>query len=291
VGAEPAVPYPRAARGSSDSAGVVRIGSVAVGGPDLVVLAGPHDYHDRAQVFAATAGAVSGGAAILHVPLPVRAVDRPALAPLSRARAKPPPLRALGEVRRRFDRPVLTTVDDLRQLPHLALVADAVQIRAGQMQDFALLRAAGRLTVPVVVARGMGATVTEWLLAAEYVLAGGNEAVILSEPGVRTHEPGRLTVDLGAALLAKQRGRLPVIVDLGPQGAHPDLVGPLALAAAAAGIDGILVDIAAVPSVVAAGPADMPIQPRYGVDAFTFGVMLKDLDKQLASAGRALTKQ
>jgi 3-deoxy-7-phosphoheptulonate synthase len=129
---------------------------------------------------------------------------------------------------------------DLSALDEVALI----QVGARNMQNFALLKALGRLRRPVLLMRGSAATVEEWLLAAEYLLDGGNDQVILCERGVRGFEPStRNTLDLSAVVIAKQRTHLPVIVDPSHATGRRELVIPLSLAAAAAGADGLLVEV------------------------------------------------
>jgi 3-deoxy-7-phosphoheptulonate synthase len=121
---------------------------------------------------------------------------------------------------------------------------DILQVGARNMQNFALLRALGKVRRPVLLKRGLAATMQEWLLAAEYLLDGGNEQVILCERGIRTFETQtRNTLDLGAVAWVKQRSHLPVIVDPSHATGDPDLILPMSLAAAAAGADGLLIEV------------------------------------------------
>jgi 3-deoxy-7-phosphoheptulonate synthase len=137
----------------------------------------------------------------------------------------------------------VSEVLDAADLPAFDGVA-LLQVGARNMQNFALLRSLAKLRRPVLLKRAPSATVEEWLLAAEYLLAGGNEQVVLCERGSRGFEPlARNTLDLSAALLAKQRTHLPVIVDPSHASGRRELVAPLSLAAAAAGLDGLLIDV------------------------------------------------
>jgi 3-deoxy-7-phosphoheptulonate synthase len=125
----------------------------------------------------------------------------------------------------------------------------ALQVGARNMPNFSLLKALGRTRVPVLLKRGMAAPVDEWLLAAEYVLAGGNPNVVLCERGIRTFETStRFTLDLAGVAVAKSRSHLPVLVDPSHATGIPELVGPMAFAAAAAGADGVMVEVHPRPS-------------------------------------------
>jgi 3-deoxy-7-phosphoheptulonate synthase len=154
----------------------------------------------------------------------------------------------LAEARERTGLPVVTEVVDPEHVKRLAAVVDGLQIGARNMQNFALLTAAGQSGLPVVLKRGFGCTVEETLAAAEYLLLEGNDQVVLCERGIRTFEPSaRFTLDLTAVALWKQRTHLPVMVDPSHSGGHPELVEPLSLAAVAAGADALLIDVHVAP--------------------------------------------
>jgi 3-deoxy-7-phosphoheptulonate synthase len=153
-------------------------------------------------------------------------------------------LRLLAEAREQTGLPVVTECMDLRDLDVVLEVADVVQIGARNMQNYALLTEVGRAGRPVLIKRGLSSTLDELLMAAEYVLKEGNPAVILCERGIRTFEPSyRFTLDLTAVPVLKERTGLPVIVDPSHAAGRRELVGPLSLAAAAVGADGIIVEV------------------------------------------------
>jgi 3-deoxy-7-phosphoheptulonate synthase len=153
-------------------------------------------------------------------------------------------LRLLAEAKAETGLPVVTELMDARDLEPVLEVADVVQIGARNMQNYALLAEAGRAGVPVLLKRGLSATLEELLMAAEYVLKEGNEAVMLCERGIRTFETAyRFTLDLTAVPVLKELSHLPVIVDPSHAAGRRDLVEPLSLAAAAAGADGIIVEV------------------------------------------------
>ena len=153
-------------------------------------------------------------------------------------------LKFLAEARERTGLPVVTEVLSWEEVPVVAQYADVLQIGARNMQNFALLRAAGRSGKPILLKRGGGATIEEWLLAAEYILADGNEQVILCERGIRTFERAtRHTLDLNGVALVRERTHLPVLVDPSHAAGIRSIVAPLALAGLAAGAHGVLVEV------------------------------------------------
>jgi 3-deoxy-7-phosphoheptulonate synthase len=235
---DPALPR-RVLRSARPAGTRVTVGSVEVGGPAFVVVAGPCAVETPAQLAEAAAAVASGGAHLLRggvfkprtSPYAFQGLGEPGLVLLERARAR----HALG---------VVAEVLDTEQLASLIDHVDMLQVGARNMQNFPLLRALGKVRRPVLLKRGLAATFQEWLLAAEYILDGGNEQVILCERGIRTFEPStRNTLDLASVALAKVRTHLPVFVDPSHATGDRELVIPMALAAAAAGADGLLVEV------------------------------------------------
>ena len=146
--------------------------------------------------------------------------------------------------------PVVTELTDLRRLDEVLDVADAIQLGARSMQNYALLTELGRIDVPVLLKRGLAATIDELLHAADYILSGGNERVILCERGIRTFETAyRFTLDVGAVAVLRERTELPVVVDPSHAAGQRSLVLPLSLAAVGAGADGLLVEVHPDPAV------------------------------------------
>jgi 3-deoxy-7-phosphoheptulonate synthase len=237
---EPETLRPRRVLRSARPAGTrVLVGSVEVGGPAFVVAAGPCAVETAAQLAEAAAAVASSGAHLLRggvfkprtSPYAFQGLGEPGLALLERARAR----HSLG---------LVAEVLDTEQLASLIDHVDMLQVGARNMQNFTLLRALGKVRRPVLLKRGLAATFQEWLLAAEYLLDGGNEQVILCERGIRTFEPStRNTLDLASVALAKARTHLPVLVDPSHATGNRELVIPMALAAAAAGADGLLVEV------------------------------------------------
>jgi 3-deoxy-7-phosphoheptulonate synthase len=183
---------------------------------------------------------------------------------------------------RRHRLPVVTEVMDASQLPLLLQYADVLQIGARNMQNFSLLKAVGMVRRPVLLKRGLSATLDEWLLAAEYILEGGNEQVLLCERGIRTFEPRlRNTLDLAGMAWIKQRTRLPVLADPSHATGDRALVIPMALAAAAAGADGLLVE-------VHPRPAEALCDGAQALTPAMFAELMAGLKKVLGAVGRTL---
>jgi 3-deoxy-7-phosphoheptulonate synthase len=214
------------------------VGGVAVGGLAFVVMAGPCAVESAGQVLAAAEVVSRAGCPILR-----GGAFKPRTSPYSFQGLGAAGVRLLVQAADRHGLAAVTELLDIGDLPAFDGVA-LLQVGARNMHNFSLLKALGRLRRPVLLKRGLGATIEEWLLAAEYVLAGGNEQVILCERGVRGFEPAtRNMLDLSAVVIAKQRTHLPVIVDPSHASGRRDLVIPLSLAAAAAGADGLLVEV------------------------------------------------
>ena len=218
---------------------IVDVGGVQVGGSRFVVIGGPCAVETREQLFASAKAAKDAGATILRA-----GAYKPRSSPYSFTGHGPAALTLLREVSDELGMPFVTEVMDTADLDLVADHADAVQVGARNMQNFALLRAVGGCGKPIVLKRGMSATIDELLLAAEYVLANGNDQVILCERGIRTFETAtRNTLDLNAVPYIKRKSHLPVLVDPSHGTGVRELVTPMALAAAACGADGIMVEV------------------------------------------------
>jgi 3-deoxy-7-phosphoheptulonate synthase len=229
-------------RASDGRRTIVRIGdgpSATVGGQALAVIAGPCAV-EGPEMLREVARAVSrAGAAGLR-----GGAFKPRTSPYAFQGHGRDALRWLAEVRCETGLPVVTEVLDPRQVDDVAEYADVLQVGARNMQNFPLLSELGRVRRPVLLKRGLSATVTELLLAAEYVLARGNPDVILCERGIRTFETAtRNTLDVAAIAVLHRETHLPVIVDPSHAAGRADLVAPLAYAAVAAGADGLLVEV------------------------------------------------
>ena len=216
---------------------IVRIGGVAIGGAQLAVIAGPCAVETPDQLRASAEAARAAGATILRA-----GAYKPRTSPYGFSGHGPAGLAILREVGDALGMPVVTEVMDTADIDLVAEHADALQIGARNMHNFALLRAVGRAGRPVVLKRGLSARIEELLLAAEYLLASGNDQVVLCERGIRTFETAtRNTLDLNAVPYIKQRTHLPVIVDPSHGTGLRELVAPMALAAIACGADGLMI--------------------------------------------------
>ena len=217
----------------------ISFGPTTIGDGSVAVIAGPCAVESPDQTLATAAVVAEHGAVGLR-----GGVFKPRTSPHSFQGLQWDGLELLAEARERTGLPVVTEVIDPEHVKRLATVVDALQIGARNMQNFALLTAAGQSGLPVVLKRGFGCTVDETLAAAEYLLLEGNDQVVLCERGIRTFEPSaRFTLDLTAVALWKQRTHLPVIVDPSHSGGRPELVEPLSLAAVAVGADALLIDV------------------------------------------------
>jgi 3-deoxy-7-phosphoheptulonate synthase len=218
---------------------VVDVGGVPVGGPALAVIAGPCAVETQEQLYASAKAAQDAGATILRA-----GAYKPRTSPYGFSGHGPAGLAILREVADELGMPVVTEVMDTADIEAVAAHADALQIGARNMQNFALLRAVGAAGRPVLLKRGPAAKIEEWLLAAEYLLAAGNDQVILCERGIRTFETAtRNTLDLNAVPYVKARSHLPVVVDPSHGTGIRDLVPPMALAGVACGADGLMVEV------------------------------------------------
>lgn len=216
---------------------------ILIGDGRPVVIAGPCSVESRAQILETARAVQAAGAHLLR-----GGAFKPRTSPYSFQGLQEEGLRLLAEAREATGLPVVTEVMDPADVPLVAAYADVLQIGARSMQNFRLLRALGKVQRPVMLKRGLAATLEEWLLAAEYILAGGNGQVILCERGIRTFETyTRNTLDIGTALAAKQLTHLPVIADPSHGSGRRELVVPLAKAVLAAGLDGIMVEVHARP--------------------------------------------
>jgi 3-deoxy-7-phosphoheptulonate synthase len=229
----------RTSRDARPEGTCIKVGPLEIGGPGFVVMAGPCAIEDADQTERTAAAVAAAGAHVLR-----GGVFKPRTSPYSFQGLGEPGLRLMCEAGRRHGLPIISEVMDVSQLPLMVDYTDILQVGARNMQNFSLLRALGKVRKPVLLKRGMAATIEEWLLAAEYILDGGNEQVILCERGIRTFETAmRNTLDLAAVAYVKKRSHLPVIVDPSHSTGDPALVIPMSLAAAAAGADGLLVEV------------------------------------------------
>jgi len=232
-------PYKLASREVKPKDTTVNIKGVQVGGKRIVVMAGPCAVESEEQLAEAARAVKEAGASILR-----GGAFKPRTSPFSFQGLEEVGLELLAKVKKRFDIPIITEVVDPHDVDMIAKVADILQIGTRNMQNFALLTAAGKSKRPVVLKRAFSCTITEWLTAADYLLAEGNKNVILCERGIRTFEDStRFSLDLSAIPVIKKSSHLPVIVDPSHATGHYSLVPAMAKAAVAAGADGLLIEV------------------------------------------------
>jgi 3-deoxy-7-phosphoheptulonate synthase len=261
-------PHPLVA-GGARARSLVRVGEHFVGAGTFSLVAGPCAVETPEQLAAACEAAVAAGATMLRGDL-----YKHRTSPYSFQGLAADGVAMLAEQRADFGLPWVAEVLDVHHIDMVADVVDVLRVGARNMQNFELLRACGQTGKPVMIKRGLSATVEEWLLAAEYVAHAGSLDIILCERGIRTFEPStRNTLDLSAVVVAQQRSHLPVIVDPSHGTGERALVAPMALAAIAAGADGIMVDVHAHPeTALCDGP--QALLPHEVID---LGVRLREL--------------
>ncbi|HUG54401.1 MAG TPA: 3-deoxy-7-phosphoheptulonate synthase [Vicinamibacteria bacterium] len=218
---------------------IVHIGEVPVGGPELAVVAGPCAVESMEQTLTVARAVKKAGAHVLR-----GGAYKPRTSPYSFQGLGEEGLRILAEAREATGLPILTEAIDTESLDLVERYADAIQIGARNMQNFSLLKRAGRAKKPVVLKRGMSATLEEFLMSAEYILSEGNYQVILCERGVRTFSDfSRNTLDLAVVPAVKRISHLPILVDPSHGTGRREKVAPLSRAAAAVGADGLMIEV------------------------------------------------
>ncbi|MDS1268718.1 3-deoxy-7-phosphoheptulonate synthase [Lipingzhangella sp. LS1_29] len=232
-------PYKLVSRENHVSRSVVRVRDVPIGGDHMTVIAGPCAVETPEQTLESARMAADAGAALLR-----GGAYKPRTSPYAFQGLGEEGLKILAETREETGMPIVTEVVDAGDVEVVASYADMLQVGTRNMQNFALLQAVGEAGLPVLLKRGMNATIEEWLMAAEYIAQRGNLDIVLCERGIRTFEKAtRNTLDISAVPVAQELSHLPVIVDPSHSGGKRNLVLPLSRAAIAAGADGIIVDV------------------------------------------------
>src|ERR1700749_912314 len=257
---------------------VLDIEGAKVGGGNFALIAGPCTVETREQTLETARVVRDAGATLLR-----GGAYKPRTSPYAFQGLGQEGLRLLAEAKAETGLPIVTELMDQRDLDQVLEVADVVQIGARNMQNYSLLAEVGRSGCPVLLKRGFSSTLEELLMAAEYVLKEGNEAVMLCERGIRTFETAyRFTLDLMAVPMLQELSHLPVIVDPSHAAGRRDLVGPMSLAAAAAGADGIIVEVHPRP-----GPAICDAAQQLRADEFAD--YLERVQAAAAIAGKPLS--
>jgi 3-deoxy-7-phosphoheptulonate synthase len=232
-------PYKLASRAFKPEGTVVTVGDVRIGGDEVVVMAGPCSAETEEQVNATAAAVKRAGAKILR-----GGAFKPRSSPYSFQGLGEEGLKLLRAAANEHDLKLVSEVMDVSQIALIDQYCDIFQVGARNMQNYTLLKELGRARKPVLLKRGIAATIEEWLLSAEYILAGGNGGVILCERGIRTFENyTRNTLDISAIPVVKKLSHLPIVADPSHGTGRRDKVAPMARAAVAAGADGLIIEV------------------------------------------------
>jgi 3-deoxy-7-phosphoheptulonate synthase len=232
-------PYKLVGRTFKSADTVVDIAGVKVGGSEVIAMAGPCSVESREQVGIVARTVAASGARVLR-----GGAFKPRTSPYSFQGHGEEALRWMREAADQTGLAVISEVMDLRTIDMMMRYVDCLQVGARNMQNFDLLKELGKVKKPVLLKRGLSATIEEWLLSAEYIMAGGNHQVVLCERGIRTFENAtRNTLDISAIPVVKKRSHLPIVVDPSHGTGRRDKVIPMARAAIAAGADGLLIEV------------------------------------------------
>jgi len=264
-------------RSSRPEGTIVDVNGIKIGGKEIVIMAGPCAVESEVQLAETAKSVRAGGASILR-----GGAFKPRTSPYSFQGLGKEGLQMLERAREKTGLSVVSEVMDTRQVETVSRYADMLQIGSRNMQNFPLLKEAGRTSKPILLKRGMMATIDEYLHAAEYVLSQGNTQVVLCERGIRTFESStRYTLDLNAIPVIKQRTHLPVIVDPSHGTGIRSLVPTMARASIAAGADGLLMEVHYRPE-EALCDGSQSLYPE------EFGIMMEDLRKIAVAVGRSI---
>jgi len=232
-------PYKLVGRTFKSEDTIVEVAGVRVGGPEVIAMAGPCSVESREQVGIVARAVAAAGARVLR-----GGAFKPRTSPYSFQGHGEEALRWMREAADESGLAVISEVMDLRMIEMMMRYVDCLQVGARNVQNFDLLKELGKVRRPVLLKRGLSSTIEEWLLSAEYILAGGNSQVILCERGIRTFENAtRNTLDISAIPVVKKLSHLPIIVDPSHGTGRRDKVIPMARAAVAAGADGLLIEV------------------------------------------------
>lgn len=270
-------PFKLASRDFKPKATYVQVGEAVFGGEEAVMIAGPCAIEDEEQLLSTARQIKKAGAKLLR-----GGAFKPRTSPYSFQGLKTEGLKLMQEVAEETGLAVVTEVVSPHEVEVVGQYAQMLQIGARNMQNFALLQEVGRAKLPVLLKRGMAATIEEWLMAAEYIMKEGNYQVVLCERGIRTFETAtRNTMDVSAICLAKEWSHLPVIADPSHASGRRNLVLPLARAALAAGADGLMVEVHPHPeTALSDGPQSLNFAE--------FEVLMKEIAPILTALGRCL---
>jgi 3-deoxy-7-phosphoheptulonate synthase len=270
-------PYKLASREVKATNTKVPLDGFEIGGKRIIVMAGPCAVESEEQLLEAAGLVQEAGASVLR-----GGAFKPRTSPFSFQGLEEKGLELLQKAKDKYGMPVVTEVVDVGDVDAVSEIADILQVGSRNMQNFALLTAVGKSKRPVVLKRGFSCTVTEWLTAADYLLAGGNKGVILCERGIRTFEDSiRFSMDISAIPVIKKSSHLPVIVDPSHAAGHYSLVPAIAKAAVAAGADGLLIE-------VHPNPEKALVDGLQSLTPANFAKLMKELKAIAESVGRTI---
>lgn len=269
-------PFKKASRKFHPNGTVVNIGSASVGKPnEFTVIAGPCSVETEAQIIEVAENVKKSGAAMLR-----GGAYKPRTSPYSFQGLELEGIKLLKEAKEKTGLPIVTEIMSPALVEHFVENVDVIQVGARNMQNFDLLKELGKTKKPILLKRGLSATIEEWLMSAEYILAGGNPNVILCERGIRTFETyTRNTLDLSAVPAVKKLSHLPVIIDPSHSAGMSWMVEPLSLAAIAVGADGLIVEVHNNPAKALCDGAQSLDMPQFD-----------DLMKRMRALGASLGK-
>jgi 3-deoxy-7-phosphoheptulonate synthase len=271
-------PYKLASREMRSGTSTVDIApGISIGGGKLIVMAGPCAVESEEQIIESAVAVKAAGATILR-----GGAFKPRTSPYSFQGMEEDGLKLLAQARSETGLPIVTEVVNPRDVELVARYADIMQVGARNMQNFALLKMLGQLDKPILLKRGMSATIQEFLMSAEYILSEGNQKVILCERGIRTFETAtRNTLDISAVPVLKEQTHLPVVIDPSHATGHASLVPSMCYASVAAGCDGLIVEVHPHPE-LATSDGPQSLRPA------EFTLMMTKLREFAAVAGKQL---
>jgi len=268
-------PYKLASRGFKADDSLVSINGIEIGGRRIVVMAGPCAVESKEQLMEAAKAVKESGASVLR-----GGAFKPRTSPFNFQGLEEVGLELLAQAREQFGMPVVTEVVDPHDVDLVSRYADILQVGSRNMQNFALLTSVGKSKRPIILKRGFSCTTTEWLTAADYLLAEGNNQVILCERGIRTFENSvRFSLDISSIPVIERVSHLPVIVDPSHAAGHYSLVPAIAKAAVAAGADGLLIE-------VHPNPKEALVDGLQSLTLSDFARLMKELRPIAKSVGR-----
>ncbi|MCW3491300.1 3-deoxy-7-phosphoheptulonate synthase [Dethiobacter alkaliphilus] len=272
-------PFKLVSREFQEQSTSFKVGNCTIGADEVVVMAGPCAVESEEQLLESAEGVKAAGAQILR-----GGAFKPRTSPYSFQGLEEEGLKILARVREKTGLPIVTEVMDQHTVGVVAEYADIIQVGTRNMQNFYMLRELGKLDKPILLKRGLSATIEEWLMAAEYIASGGNRKVILCERGIRTFETAtRNTLDLSAIPVVKHLTHLPVIVDPSHGTGNWRWVPSMSRAAVAAGADGLMVE-------VHPRPEEALCDGAQSLTVEKFEALTEDLDKVARVLGRRLKK-